>query len=965
MSERPIQRRLAKVSNLFPITSTTTKIANPMGGNVYIEVPYLADDGIVSVQFKNTIRAPFYSARSFDKTSAAQWAVEKTHPGTFADIESERSMLNLPTKWVRGDYDVVSILKNNDDMANAMSIFMGKPEVRNKPLNFSQIDVDFRGFAFFPGYPMANFPDFDKDEATAQFMPSAFPHETAMQEMTHATLALFFKNESESIVHVPYILLLNKIYGTSLQLAFAGSVHGPQGEDVTLTDAFNTWALTDTFIAGENAHGFEYHYNYRGYGNYIDIVELFGWETLISTNRDINQHWVDFGDAIPRTFHEQGTDDRLLRLSRAAGADLRPIIHLWGRQPDDPQALAANLQAEGLLPSAKIYDRLIAHRSTLPKNQAEFDDFWSRIGGDVATDSVWRDLVDNYNPARGNAAANRINQLIALYFPNGRPQAIDAVTVYQDDNFKGIRVDLDVGTYTFGELEALGIGNDAISSIEVHDGYSVYACAHTTIDSCRTYSASTASLGELNDSISSIEVRRFHNPPPTVTVYGENNFAGSNVNLEVGSYTLSDLEFLGIGNDAISSIQVHDGYTVYACAHRATDGTCKSFSESAPTLGLLNNQISYIEVNESIITEQTVTVYGNSNYGGTNVDLPVGAYTLTDLESLGVGNDTISSIRLHNGYSVYGCQHSVGGGVCRRYTESTPALGLLDNSISYIEVSRPAAIVFSDNNYGGNSTGLPIGVYSISQLESMGIVNDTISSIQVQHSYALYACDNFGGSGLCQSYVDSTPSLRLMNDRISHIEVVNNPRIARAQIDTDSDGIPDVIELAENTNPNDARSARDSNKNGTADINDSDSDNDGVWNESEHDGHAYYDRDRDGIPAYLDDNDYNEAIGNDDDAVQPLFDPDGNGIASFQEAPASTLDSDNDQVPDHIEQIDGTDPNNANSFIDFDQDNVPDYIDTDDDNDSIPDNVEGDADTDGDSIPNYRDIDSDGDGIDD
>ena len=224
---------MGRVSNTFPISSTSTKVANPFGGNLYIDVPYLADDGIVTVQIKNTIRAPFYSARSFDKTTAAQWEVEKTHPGIFADIESERSMISLPSKWVRGDWDVVNVLQNNDDMADAMSTFMGRPEVRNKPLNFSQIDVDFRGNAFFPGYPMSNFPNFDDAEAPSQFQPSTFPHETAMHEMTHATLALFFRNESESIVHLPYILLLNKEYGTSLQLAFAGSVHQPQGDDVT------------------------------------------------------------------------------------------------------------------------------------------------------------------------------------------------------------------------------------------------------------------------------------------------------------------------------------------------------------------------------------------------------------------------------------------------------------------------------------------------------------------------------------------------------------------------------------------------------------------------------------------------------------------------------------------------------------------------------------------------------------
>ncbi|MCK0153765.1 Ig-like domain-containing protein [Alcanivorax sp. S6407] len=65
----------------------------------------------------------------------------------------------------------------------------------------------------------------------------------------------------------------------------------------------------------------------------------------------------------------------------------------------------------------------------------------------------------------------------------------------------------------------------------------------------------------------------------------------------------------------------------------------------------------------------------------------------------------------------------------------------------------------------------------------------------------------------------------------------------------------------------------------------------------------------------------------------------------------STLDSDNDGIPDAVE---GT--------VDTDDDNTPDYLDTDSDNDGIPDSVEGVVDTDNDTTPNYRDLDSDNDG---
>ena len=77
------------VTRDYAITSTETKIANPLGGNIYIEVPSEAANGIVTVQFKNTVRAPFFSNLPWRQTTLSEWQnTERTHPGAFADFES-------------------------------------------------------------------------------------------------------------------------------------------------------------------------------------------------------------------------------------------------------------------------------------------------------------------------------------------------------------------------------------------------------------------------------------------------------------------------------------------------------------------------------------------------------------------------------------------------------------------------------------------------------------------------------------------------------------------------------------------------------------------------------------------------------------------------------------------------------------------------------------------------------------
>ena len=428
LSGRPSQRRVGRASVLYPVTSTVTRVANPLGGNIYIEVPYLADDGIVTVQFRNTVRAPFFSARGFDQMTNAEWQdTERNHPGAFTDIESDRVMLSVPSKWVRDFDDPAGLMEEYDAIMDVVSAFMGKPEVRNKTPMFMQVDVIFRGTAFFPGYPMSNYPSFDSDTPRAPMLRDEILNSTFLHEHGHATYMTKFRHETEAAVHNLYVAVATELYDMPLEEALGTSLGHSRSPDISLVDALNSWVLRDSFVDNLTMDNAEAGYRFAGHADYVEIIDLFGIEVLQDFNRQLNVDFVEDGFDIPDRNNHQA-DDRILRLSREAGVDLTPLMHMWGAIPENAAQLKSQMLAENLLPSEKIYDRMLSYRATVPVTQAQFNTFYDELEGSLWYVDFWEGLrAGGFQPARGLAAIDRIEELVDIYFPDGRPDGSDPV----------------------------------------------------------------------------------------------------------------------------------------------------------------------------------------------------------------------------------------------------------------------------------------------------------------------------------------------------------------------------------------------------------------------------------------------------------------------------------------------------------------------------------------------------------
>jgi hypothetical protein len=434
LRKKPKIARLDRVSIVYPIEDIHTTIANPLGGGIYIEVPYLADAGIVKVKIENTVRSPFFSARHFDKTTLQHWQmIERHHPGPWADFESDKFMMQVPTDWIYSYDDPVKLMQDWDSSMDTVSDLFGLPRLRPKTVLYLQVDLIYRGGANFPGYPQSNFrynPN-RKENGHSNHWLLKGPQsagEIIFHELGHAHLFTKFRGEVEAVVNLPYVAVLNQGFGVDLDAAFGRSFSKPT---VSLDQAALMWMVTENFRKGNpmnisNSQANEVRYQHRGYGKYVEIARLFGWKVLGDFWHSVNQ---DYLKGIEYSRNADPTDSRILRLSQKAGADLTPLIHFWGVQPKNRNTLKKAMLENRLKPSRLIYDRLLHYKTLIPMSNAEFASHAKivnpkgiRKGRNPLYGEGWYyTWLPKYQESHGAGAQAALQEIIDVYFPNGRP----------------------------------------------------------------------------------------------------------------------------------------------------------------------------------------------------------------------------------------------------------------------------------------------------------------------------------------------------------------------------------------------------------------------------------------------------------------------------------------------------------------------------------------------------------------
>jgi len=238
--------------------------------------------------------------------------------------------------------------------------------------------------------------------------------------MGHSHVPSFFVNETESIVNLLHVAVANQGFNMELDSAFGWSISSRF--DIDLDMAAINLMVSDPFRNNQPLNRDRMSYQHRGHGKYVAVVRLFGWDAIGEMFKKVNEDY-NRGIVIKKTSHP--TDDRILRMSVAAGADLRPLLHFWGRPPENNKTLSDSLEAVRLLPSREIFETLEHYKSIVPKSLIQAKAHAKLIYPEEGHPSfdghdLERDMAFIYNSWNKDYIAQSIKQIELiqkLYFP--------------------------------------------------------------------------------------------------------------------------------------------------------------------------------------------------------------------------------------------------------------------------------------------------------------------------------------------------------------------------------------------------------------------------------------------------------------------------------------------------------------------------------------------------------------------
>ena len=310
--------RAPEISRSFAVDAAVTKAANAFGGLIYIEVPAGCTLGNVGVEIRGAVEAPHFV---LGKTTPAEWQQAiRNRPAPWAELESDKVIITVPSESVRELNDPTAVMKFWSGVADTCNELLLRPAKRAYAERYVT-DVQISNGYMHAGYPIMTLLDVaplvvDVDKLVSQGSWGHF-HEMGHN---HQSPDWTFDGTVEVTCNLFTMYVYDKCCHAKESLFKPEEQRNKFAEYLAAGAKFENWKQ-DPFLALEM---------------YYQLREAFGWETYQKVFAAYDR--LSAGER-PKT-DEEKRDLWMVMFSRAVGKNLGPFFELW-RVPTSETARAS------------------------------------------------------------------------------------------------------------------------------------------------------------------------------------------------------------------------------------------------------------------------------------------------------------------------------------------------------------------------------------------------------------------------------------------------------------------------------------------------------------------------------------------------------------------------------------------------------------------------------------------------
>jgi hypothetical protein len=310
-------RRVPSIVSSWAVPAGAAEVrgAGAFGGLVYVVIPEEAARGADgSSRFTATVSGVVPAPRyTLGRTDADEWRVQRSRPGPWAELETEKLVLTVPSGVIRGLDDPASLMRFWDAVMDAQADLATIPRERRRPERIVADEQISAGY-MHAGYPIMTHLDAARFMTTLADLRRGVNAWGLFHELghNHQSPDWTFGGTVEVTVN------LFTLYTLETLCTLADGARGHPGVDrppnglraYLAAPDFEAWKR-DPFLA---------------LWMYVQLREAFGWQAfkdVFAEYRALKPEERPSSDAAKR-------DQWLVRFSRRVGRNLGPFFQAWG-----------------------------------------------------------------------------------------------------------------------------------------------------------------------------------------------------------------------------------------------------------------------------------------------------------------------------------------------------------------------------------------------------------------------------------------------------------------------------------------------------------------------------------------------------------------------------------------------------------------------------------------------------------